>query len=160
MIARLEVTRGTLTEYPLAEKTRGGWQNGVTFYPDAEVTKVTPLIVSRACICTPAIAGISDGPNLDCPEHGEPQGEPSDAAHSEHVTVNWAYWGNCLEGDCEHVDEDGQPEDLSACPNVPPFEVCVNCMDDDGRGRDPEHWDDVPLIAWPCVVVTEQGENR
>ncbi|WP_282847196.1 hypothetical protein [Microbacterium oxydans] len=77
MIARLEVTRGTLTEYPLAEKTRGGWQNGVTFYPDAEVTKVTPLIVSRACICTPAIAGISDGPNLDCPEHGEPQGEPS-----------------------------------------------------------------------------------
>lgn len=79
MIARLEVTRGTLTEYPLAEKTRGGWQNGVTFYPDAEVTKVTPLIVSRACICTPAIAGISDGPNLDCPEHGEPQGEPTDA---------------------------------------------------------------------------------
>ena len=79
MIARLEVTRGTLTEYPLAEKTRGGWQNGVTFYPDADVTKVTPLIVSRACICTPAIAGISDGPNLDCPEHGEPQGEPSDA---------------------------------------------------------------------------------
>lgn len=79
MIARLEVTRGSLTEYPLAEKTRGGWQNGVTFYPDAEVTKVTPLIVSRACICTPAIAGISDGPNLDCPEHGEPQGEPSDA---------------------------------------------------------------------------------
>ena len=79
MIARLEVTRGTLTEYPLAEKVCGGWQNGVMFYPDAEVTKVTPLIVSRACICTPAIAGISDGPNLDCPEHGEPQGEPSDA---------------------------------------------------------------------------------
>ena len=43
MIARLEVTRGTLTEYPLAEKVRGGWQNGVTFYPDADVTKVTPL---------------------------------------------------------------------------------------------------------------------
>jgi hypothetical protein len=45
MIARLEVTRGYLTEYPLAEKVRGGWQNGVTFYPDAEVTKVTPLHV-------------------------------------------------------------------------------------------------------------------
>lgn len=82
MIARLEVTRGTLTEYPLAEKVCGGWQNGVMFYPDAEVTKVTPLIVSRACICTPAIAGISDGPNLDCPEHGEPQGEPSDCTKS------------------------------------------------------------------------------
>lgn len=44
MIARLEVTRGPLTEYPLAEKVCGGWQNGVMFYPDAEVTKVTPLI--------------------------------------------------------------------------------------------------------------------
>ena len=44
MIARLEVTRGSLTEYPLAEKVCGGWQNGVMFYPDAEVTKVTPLI--------------------------------------------------------------------------------------------------------------------
>lgn len=48
MIARLEVTRGTLTEYPLAEKVRDGWQNGVTFYPDAEVTKVTPLQVQKA----------------------------------------------------------------------------------------------------------------
>lgn len=93
-------------------------------------------------------------------EHSGSQGEPSDATHAEHVTVSWAYWGNCLEGDCEHLDEDGQPEDLSACPNVPPFEVCVDCMEEDGRGRDPEHWDDVPLIAWPCAVVTEQGENR
>jgi|GEM_PF-3287457 hypothetical protein len=39
-IARIEVTRGDLTEYPIAEKTKGGWQNGVTFYPDADVTKV------------------------------------------------------------------------------------------------------------------------
>lgn len=45
MIARLEVTHGSLTEYPLAEKVCGGWRNGVMFYPDAEVTKVTPLIV-------------------------------------------------------------------------------------------------------------------
>ena len=56
MIARLEVTRGTLTEYPLAEKVRGGWQNGGTFYPAGEVTKITPLHVTS-----------------------EPQGEPSDA---------------------------------------------------------------------------------
>ena len=48
MIARLEVTRGPLTEYPLAEKVRGGWQNGVTFYADAEVTKVTPLRIVPA----------------------------------------------------------------------------------------------------------------
>ena len=40
-IARIEVTRGTLTEYPIAEKVHGGWQNGVTFYPDVEVTKVS-----------------------------------------------------------------------------------------------------------------------
>lgn len=46
MIARLEVTRGTLTEYPLAERVSNGWQNGVKFYADAEVTKVTPLIVA------------------------------------------------------------------------------------------------------------------
>lgn len=39
-IARIEVTRGTLTEYPIAEKVRGGWQNGVTTYPDADVTGV------------------------------------------------------------------------------------------------------------------------
>lgn len=50
MIARLEVTRGTLTEYPLAERTKNGWQNGGTFYPDAEVTKVTPLVVRPASL--------------------------------------------------------------------------------------------------------------
>jgi hypothetical protein len=44
-IARLTVVDGTLTEHPLAEKVRGGWQNGVTFYPDEKVTKVTELRV-------------------------------------------------------------------------------------------------------------------
>lgn len=61
MIARLEVTRGTLTEYPLAERTKNGWQNGSTFYPDAEVTKVTLLRIVPA----------------------EPQGEPSDSVAGE-----------------------------------------------------------------------------
>ncbi len=46
MIARLTVVDGSLTEYPLAEKTKGCWQNGVTFYPDEKVTKVVPLRVS------------------------------------------------------------------------------------------------------------------
>lgn len=69
--------------------------------------------------------------------------------HQEHVTVSWAYAATCLEGECEHVDENGEPEDLSACPTAPPFEVCVDCMDDEGRGRDPEDWDDVPLMPWP-----------
>lgn len=48
VIARLTVQRGALTEYPLAEKVRGGWQNGVTFYPDGEVTKVQELTVAIA----------------------------------------------------------------------------------------------------------------
>lgn len=30
MIARLTVQRGSLTEYPLAEKVRGGWRNDLT----------------------------------------------------------------------------------------------------------------------------------
>lgn len=44
-IARLTVQRGTLTEYPIAEQVKGGWQNGVSFYADETVTKVTPLDV-------------------------------------------------------------------------------------------------------------------
>lgn len=40
MIARIEVTRGDLTEYPIAESTRGGWQSGVRFFPDEDVTAV------------------------------------------------------------------------------------------------------------------------
>lgn len=55
-IARIEVTRGTLTEYPLAEKVRGGWQNGVTSYPDDEVTKV-----GARYACFPGVAGAGRG---------------------------------------------------------------------------------------------------
>lgn len=80
--------------------------------------------------------------------------------HEEHVTVDTAYWADCLEGECEHVDEDGEPSDLSACPRVPAFEVCVDCMDADERGRDPEQWDDVPLIGWPCPVHTNGSTNN
>lgn len=40
MINRLAVVRGTLTEYPIAEKVHGGWQNGVTVYPDETVAEV------------------------------------------------------------------------------------------------------------------------
>jgi hypothetical protein len=45
MIARLTVQRGSLTEYPLAERAKGGWQNGIMFYPDTEVVKIMPLTV-------------------------------------------------------------------------------------------------------------------
>lgn len=45
MIARLTVVDGTLTEYPLAQRMLGGWQNGVTFYPDENVTEVQQVLV-------------------------------------------------------------------------------------------------------------------
>lgn len=81
-------------------------------------------------------------------------------SHKEHVTVDTAYWADCLEGECEHVDEDGLPEDMSACPRVPPFEVCVDCMDAEGFGRDPAHWDDVPLTPWPHAESAVQEESK
>ena len=86
MIARLEVTRGTLTEYPLAEKTRGGWQNGVTFYPDAEVTKVTPLIFRND-----AMSHYTDPADPFGQSHPEPQGEPSDALAAEEADRRWPH---------------------------------------------------------------------
>lgn len=70
--------------------------------------------------------------------------------HSEHVTVTDARDYDCLEGECEHLDEDGQPEDLSACPTLT-LEVCVDCMAEHERGRGPEDWDDLPLTEWPCA---------
>ncbi|MBC6496089.1 hypothetical protein BEP68_14760 [Microbacterium sp. 4-7] len=80
------------------------------------------------------------------------------AAHVEHITVATAYREDCLEGECDHVDEDGEPDDMSACSPVPAFEVCVDCMEADGHGRDPEHWDDVPLVPWPHAD-SETGDD-
>lgn len=59
MIARLTVQRGALTEYPLAEKVSDGWQNGVTFYPDGDVTDYQELTVTpiqSCCLCCIAAA--------------------------------------------------------------------------------------------------------
>jgi len=70
------------------------------------------------------------------------------STHTEHATAIDARWENCLEGECDHVDEEGQPEDMSACPVVA-LEVCVDCMDERGHGRDPGAWDDVALVEWP-----------
>jgi hypothetical protein len=39
-VARIKVERGQTTEFPMAEKLAGGWQNGVNFYPDETVTEV------------------------------------------------------------------------------------------------------------------------
>jgi len=58
-----------------------------------------------------------------------------------------AYAHDCLEGECEHVDENDDGS-LDKCPSIP-FDVCVDCMDEKGAGRSEEEWDDLPLEAWP-----------
>jgi len=60
MIARLTVEYGDgLTEYPIAEEVRGGWENGVRFYPDENVTEVKPLHVVPAA---PILEEVGSGP--------------------------------------------------------------------------------------------------
>lgn len=41
---------------------------------------------TQGCICGPAIAGIGDGPNTDCPQHGDAQ----DAAYPTLSTLRAA----------------------------------------------------------------------
>lgn len=41
--ARLRVVRGSTTEFPLAQRVRGGWQTGVHHYPDEQVTGVLEI---------------------------------------------------------------------------------------------------------------------
>ena len=69
------------------------------------------------------------------------------AEHAEHVQVE-AWSMDCIDGDCEHRDDDGKPEDLSACPSAP-MEVCVDCMEIAGAGHDPKQWEE-RLSPWPC----------
>lgn len=128
------------------------------------------------CPCPKASCGlaiVADRINdSTCPQHGSDAAQTirqahraaeCPAAHTEHVTVTDARDYDCLEGECEHVDEDGQPEDMSACP-VLTLEVCVDCMAEHERGRNPEGWGDLPLATWPCASTaapaTEEGSNR
>ena len=71
-------------------------------------------------------------------------------AHTEHVTIPDSLAADCFYGECEHVDEDGMPDDFSACPPVV-FEVCVDCMDERGEGKDPALWEE-SLAKWPCTA--------
>lgn len=66
--------------------------------------------------------------------------------HTEHVTVE-AWSMSCVEGDCDHIDENGQPEDLSSCPSSL-VQVCVECMVRAGHPRDTAHWEG-PFTPWP-----------
>lgn len=67
--------------------------------------------------------------------------------HVDHVTVDEALAADCFYGECEHIDEDGMPDDFSTCPTFS-LEVCVDCMEDAGYGRDPGLWED-SLRKWP-----------
>lgn len=62
--------------------------------------------------------------------------------HKERVTITDALGWDCVEGECEHIDEAGQPEDWSACPKLT-IEVCVDCMDEREFGRDPRFWEEL-----------------
>lgn len=64
------------------------------------------------------------------------------AEHTERVTITDALNWDCVEGECEHIDEDGQPEDWWACPKIT-IEVCVDCMDERGHGRDQRFWEEL-----------------
>lgn len=74
------------------------------------------------------------------------------AEHTEHVTVD-AWAADCIEGECEHVDEDGMPDDMSACASFR-MEVCVGCQVERGLTSDPAWWEGA-LSPWPCEYVPE-----
>lgn len=69
------------------------------------------------------------------------------AEHLYHLTVPSALAIDCAYGECEHIDEQGEPSDYSACPTSS-LEVCVECMVERGYGADPEFWED-GLVGWP-----------
>lgn len=59
------------------------------------------------CVCTSAIAGISDGPNIECPTHGAPtpsEGERSNLAHRMVLSKIVSEWGAALYTMEETVD--------------------------------------------------------
>ena len=72
--------------------------------------------------------------------------------HTEHITID-AWSADCIERECEHIDEDGMPDDLSACPSFP-MEVCVDCQVERGLTSDPAWWEGA-LSPWPCEFVPE-----
>ena len=114
------------------------------------------------CPCAKQPCGLvtlADAGNANCPQHAVAYARTMRQSHlasncpgkphTEHVHVAECWPRDCLEGECEHRDEDGQPEDMTACPATP-MEVCVGCMVDSGAGADPSVWEDAPLYPWPC----------
>lgn len=68
------------------------------------------------------------------------------AEHTNHITID-AWSADCIEGECDHIDEDGMPDDLSACVSFP-MEVCVDCQVERGLTSDPAWWEGA-LSPWP-----------
>ena len=61
--------------------------------------------------------------------------------HSERVTVTDALSWDCIEGECEHSDEPDM-DGFEHCPKST-IEVCVDCMDERGFGRDERLWEEL-----------------
>lgn len=86
MIARLTVHRDDTTEYPLAERVDGGWQNGATFYADAEVTAFTELDVRVLPPAEPesVLGDCTDAADCTAPVHDH--GCPADIGNCDQPT--------------------------------------------------------------------------
>ncbi|WP_336647551.1 hypothetical protein [Microbacterium sp. MMO-10] len=63
------------------------------------------------------------------------------AEHEERITITDALGENCVEGECDHSDE-ADMNDFENCPKIT-IEVCVDCMEERGFGRDPRFWEEL-----------------
>lgn len=61
--------------------------------------------------------------------------------HSERITITDALAWDCVEGECEHSDE----ADMGMWENCPriTIEVCVDCMEARGHGREQRYWEEL-----------------
>ena len=61
--------------------------------------------------------------------------------HSERITITDALGWDCVEGECEHSNE-ADMNDFENCPRIT-IEVCVDCMEERGFGRDRQFWEEL-----------------
>lgn len=65
------------------------------------------------------------------------------AEHTERVTITDALAWDCVEGECEHYDEDEADMGMwEHCPKIT-IEVCVDCMEERGHGREERFWEEL-----------------
>lgn len=75
------------------------------------------------------------------------------AEHIERVTITDALGWDCVEGECEHSDE-ANMENFDNCPKIT-IEVCVDCMDERGHGREQRFWEELVSHTDPPEPVPE-----